>query len=275
MKYMVMECHFSYAVVLDEEGKFWNVANLHYETGQIVAEVVKMEIPLEKEETVPRKSNRWIYGLAVAAACLVLAMTSLLQINQMPYASVYLTINPEVLIGVNRKDEVVRLEGCNEDGKRLIDGFAYQKEEISRVMDQLIDRAIEMGYLHEGGQISLTLDANEEWIIRHKDPITEHLIEYVSQKMSVTIEVIQKNAQKQEAIIPVRPDKDTESSFEEDSGDSGYEEETEDSGDSGYEEETEDSGDSGYEEETEDSGDSGYKEETEDFGDSGYERLRL
>ena len=42
MKYIVMECHPSYAVLLDEEGRFVKAANLHYETGQTVCEPVLM-----------------------------------------------------------------------------------------------------------------------------------------------------------------------------------------------------------------------------------------
>ena len=30
MKYLVMECHPAYAVVLDEEGRFLKVSNLNY-----------------------------------------------------------------------------------------------------------------------------------------------------------------------------------------------------------------------------------------------------
>ena len=42
MKYMVMECHLSYAVVLDENGSFLKVANMRYEVGQTVENVVEM-----------------------------------------------------------------------------------------------------------------------------------------------------------------------------------------------------------------------------------------
>lgn len=42
MKYMVMECRPSYAILLDEEGCFKKAANLHYEVGQIVEEPVLM-----------------------------------------------------------------------------------------------------------------------------------------------------------------------------------------------------------------------------------------
>lgn len=107
MKYLVMECHLSYAVVLDEEGRFLKVANRHYEVGQTVTEVIEMQIP--QAVPVKKKTNKWIYSLASMAACLVLMVTGVLQINQMPYASVYMTINPEVRIDVNRKDVVVDL----------------------------------------------------------------------------------------------------------------------------------------------------------------------
>ena len=41
MKYLVMECHPGYAVVLDDEGRFWKVANMGYEVGETVDDVIK------------------------------------------------------------------------------------------------------------------------------------------------------------------------------------------------------------------------------------------
>lgn len=40
MKYIVMECHFSYAVLLDENGKFLKAANRGYQVGQTVYDPV-------------------------------------------------------------------------------------------------------------------------------------------------------------------------------------------------------------------------------------------
>ena len=157
MKYMVMECHLTYAVVLSEDGRFLKAANLHYEPGQVVTDLVEMEIP-ESRRDEKRKGRRWIYTLAAAAACLMLAATSMLQAGNRTYGSVYMTINPEVRIDVNRKDLVVDLEGINQDGLELIDGYSYRKKELDVVVDELVDRAIDQGYLHEGGRISLALE---------------------------------------------------------------------------------------------------------------------
>ena len=200
MKYMVMECHPGYAVVLDEEGYFRKVANLQYETGQIVTDIIEMQLPQKK------KRSRWMYSLAAMAACLVLVLTSVLQTDRTAYASVYIMINPEVRMDVNRKDVVVGLEGANADGEALIEGYSYEKKDLDLVMDELVDRAIDMGYLHEGGQISLTLDAeNDEWIVTHNDALGEHLIEHMKDIMSVTIEVDGEIKQSNVFTIPVTP----------------------------------------------------------------------
>ena len=214
MKYMVMECHLSYAVVLDEEGHFLKVANRNYEVGQKVTDIIEMQVP----QSVPqkKKTNKWMYSLATMAACMVLMVTSVFQMGQMTYASVYMTINPEVRIDVNRNDVVVGLDGINPDGNDLIAGYEYKKKDLDLVMDELVDRAIDMGYLHEGGQISLVLDADsDEWIIVHSDTLTTQLNEYLNEKLSVTIEVTDTKEQSNQVVIPVTPE-------ESDYGESNY-----------------------------------------------------
>src|SRR5699024_1804331 len=114
MKYIVMECHHSYAVLLDEEGRFVKAANLHYETGQTVCEPVLM-----REEPVKQRNRlRWARsGFAAVAACFLLLIgLNYYRSTLTAYSSIYLTINPEVQMDMNRKGAVIRLEGINEDG---------------------------------------------------------------------------------------------------------------------------------------------------------------
>ncbi len=188
MKYMVMECHLSYAVVLDEEGRFLKVANRHYEVGQTVTDIIEMKIP---ESAPPKqKISRKIYSAAAIAACLLLAVTTLFRVNQVTYASVYMHINPEIRIDVNRKDLVVGLDGVNTDGRNLIDGYSYQEKNLNLVMEELIDRAIEMDFLHEGGKITLTLDSkSNQWIVEHDVSLSSGLQEHLNEKLSVSIDV--------------------------------------------------------------------------------------
>jgi len=205
MKYMVMECHLSYAVVLSEDGRFLKVANLHYEPGQTVTDVVELQSPRTKPE---KKANRrWIASLAAMAACLALVVASIFQMGQTPYASVYLSINPEVRIDVDRKDVVVGLEGVNPDGETLIEDYSYRRKPLDTVMDELVDRAIQMGYLHEGGKITLTLDAEDgQWVAEHSSTLGAHLQERLTEKLSVTIEIggTKDNAH-EVVVIPITP----------------------------------------------------------------------
>ena len=182
MKYLVMECHPGYAVVLDEQGVFRKVANLRYEVGQTVSEVIEVTVPER------RKNLRWLVVLsAVACLVLVIGVGSLFGIK--PYASVYVTINPEVRIDVDQKDMVVGLVGVNPDGVALLEGFDYRKKDLNTVMDQLVDRAVEMGFLHEGGTITLELDAdNQLWVTEHEAVLMDRLQTHFQEQMTVHIE---------------------------------------------------------------------------------------
>ena len=42
MSYLVMEVHPAYAVVLDEEGRFLKAANLRYQVGDTVRDIVEL-----------------------------------------------------------------------------------------------------------------------------------------------------------------------------------------------------------------------------------------
>ena len=196
MKYLVMECHPGYAVVLDETGQFRKVANMRYEVGQTVTTVTELAAPAKK------RPPRWITSLAAVAACFALLLTSVFYSGQRAYASVYLTINPQVRIDVNRSDLVVGLEGVNEDGKLLIGGYNYQNKNLDLVVDELVDRAIEMDFLHEGDRISLELDAKDnEWVVTHRDSLGTQLDGYLGNRISVTIEITDHDSN--QIIIPV------------------------------------------------------------------------
>lgn len=184
MEYMVLECHPGYAVVLDEEGSFLKVANRQYEVGQMVTEVVPMQVPPQK------KHRKWIYSLAAMAACLALVLGLTLPGMQQPYASVYVKINPEVRIDVDKQDTVVGLAGVNQDGTDLIEGYDYQEKTLDVVTDELVDKAIEMGYLQAGGQITISLDSQDQiWVEDHSQSISSHLQTHLQEKITVTIQM--------------------------------------------------------------------------------------
>lgn len=186
MTYMVMECYPSYAILLDEEGRFLKAANLNYTVGQIV------EKPVLMREEARRTISVWIgSGIAAIAACFLLIFGIFYYQNYLQlYSSIYLTINPEILMDLNRQGEVISLVGMNEDGKDLLEGYDGKGKDKVTVADELVDRAIEMGYLSEGGRVSISIDAPDEAVFQEYGvELRTQMTEYLDGRISVIIEV--------------------------------------------------------------------------------------
>ena len=189
MKYIVMECHPSYAVLLDEEGRFVKAANLHYETGQTVCEPVLM-----REEPVKQRNRlRWARsGFAAVAACFLLLIgLNYYRSTLTAYSSIYLTINPEVQMDLNRKGAVIRLEGINEDGAAPLEDYEYKGKDRLTVADDLIERAIDMGFLSEGGQVSFSIDAPDEALVqKYGEELQTEVLKHLENRYTITVEVV-------------------------------------------------------------------------------------
>ena len=199
MSYLVMECHPGYVVLLDEDGRFLKAANLRYEIGQTVYNPVLMKDTPGKQ----RHIVRWVSsGIAAIAACFLLFFgLGYYQNYIQPYSSIYLTINPEVQMDLSRQGTVVKLTGTNEDGEALLEGYDGRGKDKVTVADELIDRAIDMGFLSEGGRVSFSIDSPDEALFQEygtelRTKVTEHL----DGRITITIEIVNhKDGQGQES----------------------------------------------------------------------------
>ena len=115
MKYLVMECHPGYAVVLSQDGRFIKTANLNYDVGETVSDIIIMY-------SNPQNRHHWLFILIAAALCAALVALAVWYYALAPVGTVNLVINPEVKITVNRLFYVLDAEGLNADGRRLIEG---------------------------------------------------------------------------------------------------------------------------------------------------------
>ena len=197
MEYLVMECGLSYAVVLDQDGRILKVPNLGYTVGQSLKDVVLLPERPVRQQVLHKRIARW----SALAACLCLLLLGS-WVWQSPIGTVRMQINPDVLLSVNRFDRVVALEGLNEDGTALIDGYRAYGQEMKTVSDELADRAMELGYLSAGGQITLTVDSEKgDW-----KTAAEEL------RVTVTVDGRQppagQEASEEIIITPSRPDED-------------------------------------------------------------------
>jgi len=197
MTYLVMENHASFTLVMDETGDFLKVANLGYSVGETLTQVQAVRT----SGTISRPLGIF---LGAVAASLVLFVVGLLQFMSFNYATVKMTINPDVSIGVMRDNKVRELKGLDADGKDLIAGYSYRDKSLTVVIDELVDRAIELEYLKAGGMLSLNLDSRDrDWLEDQSSSLTRHLNEYMKDKMDVTINVGRADGEGQQVVIPV------------------------------------------------------------------------
>ena len=179
-----MECGLSYAVVLDSNGRFLQVPNLGYAVGETRTDIVVFE---EKPAVKPVRKQllRW----STIAACLCIMLVSAWNVWQSPIGSVRMQINPDVQMSVNRFDRVVALTGLNEDGKYLIAGYRSYGKNLRAVSDEISDRAIEQGYLKEGGEIRLIIESeHENWKTATQEKLILELDVHLDHRVTVFAE---------------------------------------------------------------------------------------
>lgn len=208
MKYIIMECHVSYAVLLDEGGRFWKAANRQYQIGQTVEDPVLMK----ESDTVKKMKMRAAMGIAVAAACFLLVFTGYYRDYMVMETAVCLTINPSVRMELNRKGQVMNVAGLNEDGRKLLEGYSPASKDRLSVTKELIGRAVEMGYLSAGGMVVVDIDAPEEAIFqRYGVELRKELAEYLEDTLAVEIQIVKhedetgKSSVKPEETVPSAP----------------------------------------------------------------------
>ena len=139
MEYLVMECHDSYAVVLDSRGRFLKVANLHYTVGQELMTVVPMEEPR-------REVIRWRPVLSMAA-CLCIVCVGLWQMVLLTMGTVLIQINPQVRLSVNRMERVITAEAVNADGAKVLFDYHPFGKTVEQVTEELSESLHDMNIL--------------------------------------------------------------------------------------------------------------------------------
>ena len=202
MNYLVMEVHPAYAVVLDEEGRFLKAANLRYQVGDTVRDIVELRRPKEKRPALWKPLS----GVAGLAACLCIVFFGYYQPNFTPYGALRIQINPDVELTLSRTDRVLELEDLNADGQSLIAGYDYGGKDREDVTEELVERAIDLGYLSGGETVSITVtSADADWQAREEQAAREDLEERYGETIVIQIGPAPEEEPATEVVIPVTP----------------------------------------------------------------------
>ncbi len=165
MKYLVMECHEGYAVLMDEESRFVNAANMHYEVGQVVTDPVLMDT----DKHSPSVSRRFIVRTIAAAACFAIVslagMHFFMKAPEEPHTVVFVSAAADIRMELDSKGSVVSITSDTEEGKEIIRKF----KENHKVDDNRVDLAsdilefqIENGYISSGDTVEVLLPADSK-----------------------------------------------------------------------------------------------------------------
>lgn len=225
MKYIVMECYPSFVILLDEDGRFHKAANLHYEVGDTVTDPVLMRTELRKYR---RKGGMWAYAAGTLAACLTLLLGLLVyQFYLYPVSSIVMNINPQVRMELNSRGSVLTLQGMNEDGVTLLQGYSGRGKDSLTVSDELIDRAIAMGFLSEGGEVIFSILAPDEARFQQYGlTLRQGVSDYLTDRLSVTVEIYDGH------VVIITPDGDAvDASDADDDDDDGDDDDDDDDND--------------------------------------------
>ncbi len=64
------------------------------------------------------------------------------------FAIYSLDINPSIVIKVGEEDNVLQIEGLNEEARDLLGNFNYFERNIEEVVSEIVEKSIEAGYVH-------------------------------------------------------------------------------------------------------------------------------
>lgn len=206
MKYMVMECYLSYAIVMDEQGKVLKVANKNYNVGDIVENVFEMK---EKERLL-QSPMKIMTPILVLAAAVVLMITTIPLFNP-SFATITIDINPKLALQVREDSTVKKIKPLNEDAKALIKDYNYKEKTVETVTEELVELAMIQGFLKEGGSINLIFDSkNQKWIIDKSESMKNNLVQDMSNTLKISFTITNVKSHKVDIIDPVdnKVDKD-------------------------------------------------------------------
>ncbi len=86
-------------------------------------------------------------SLIVVLIAFVLVIISCYIYYNNPVSYVSIDINPSIMLTINRFDRVIKVEGLNEDAKKLIENIKLYGVDIVLATEKITNKAVELGYL--------------------------------------------------------------------------------------------------------------------------------
>jgi hypothetical protein len=169
MKYIVMECHKGYAVLMDEQSRYMKAANLRYTVGQTVTAPVLMEYGTEEE----RRISFYVTRFAAAAACLALAVSAgsfYYTRNFKTHSTVLISAKTNIRMDLNKKGEVLQLSGGDAAADELLKDYNGKGKDKLTAANEILDMEKSRGINTEEDVVNIFIktDADEYNIFKEE-----------------------------------------------------------------------------------------------------------
>ena len=102
---------------------------------------------LDTTNELTKKKNKKLYLISAVAACCLLCLISTFMFQVMPSASVYLDVNPSILLKVNNRDHVTDAVAKNEDAELILQDLDLRGTDLNVALYAILGSMVHNGYL--------------------------------------------------------------------------------------------------------------------------------
>lgn len=195
MKYLVMERHESYVIVLDEQGRFYKAANMDYSPGQTLTKVVPME-----DIKVKKRKRAGFFALFAAVIILTATAIGLLWLSNSANEAnggaavsdgslvFRLYMGGEVALTCGADNKVLKAEGTDENGKNLVSQADLTGKDLNEAAAQLLDASYFLGLIDEDGEVFAAIEGEEDDDNPRLENFADEFEEYAEDKYDIEVE---------------------------------------------------------------------------------------
>lgn len=102
------------------------------------------------------------YAFAASIACFIFLLAGGYWLYFVPIAEINIDINPSIALGVNRYDQIVSVDGINEDGRELIQTLDIKYNNYSDAIEKILGNQGISLLLSENEVMTITVSGSEE-----------------------------------------------------------------------------------------------------------------
>lgn len=201
MKYIVMECHKAYAVLMDESARFVNAANLNYTVGQTVTNPIIMNNTEKSERSIQMMVGKFI---AVAACLALISVTGFSYYFKKfkTYSTIMISSEANICMQLNKTGEVVSLKSNNDYGEEIIKNYSIKGKDKITVANDLLMLEMSDGSISSGDTINFYISTNNSDNYNSIKSEFEEEISKLNLKVNVHELEEYKKHEKNEVILP-------------------------------------------------------------------------